>query len=313
VRSAIILAALACLIFVLGVFFLLEHEQGNGNQGKICVVCTISMIADAAQKIGGPFVNVICLMGPGIDPHLYRAKEGDVHRLASADLILYSGLHLEGKITDVLEAMKQYTTVRAVTDYIPRSQLLKIEGYEDLYDPHIWFDVTLWQQAVCAVRDALISVDCDELHQRNYIQRTVDYIHELDMVHSYVQTQAATLNPTERILVTAHDAFRYFGRAYGFQVIGLQGISTDADIGIKDIQELASCIQDHRIRAIFVESCIPRRTIQALQYAVRLRGWHVIIGDSLFSDALGDIQQQAGTYSGMIRHNIDAIVAGLKA
>ncbi len=274
------------------------------------------MITDAVKKIGGDLIDVHGLMGCGVDPHTYRATEGDVRRLASADIIFYNGLHLEGKMAELFKKMQSGTIAVAVTDAIPRTALLESDDAHTLlrqgtHDPHIWFDVQLWQHVVAKIRDTLVAVDTDEIHQLNYVQRAQSYAHELDMLHEYVLKKSAQIPQEERILVTAHDAFGYFGRAYNFQVVGLQGISTDSDISTRDIQQLVEFIITHKVPTIFVESSIPYRTLQAVQYAVQSRGWQVNIGGELFSDALDAPNTQAGTYIGMVRHNIDTIVDGL--
>jgi manganese/zinc/iron transport system substrate-binding protein len=289
-------------------FFSRKNEQKNT---KLTVVCTTSMITDAVKKIGDDLIEVHGLMGCGVDPHIYRATEGDVRRLASADIIFYNGLHLEGKMAELFKKMKSCKTTVAVTDGIPQTQLLMLPDAHNTYDPHVWFDVQLWQHVVTTIRDTLVTADPDEIHQLNYTQRAQAYLHELDMLHAYIIQKTALIPKTQRILVTAHDAFGYFGRAYNFHVVGLQGISTDSDISTRDIQQLVEFIITHKIPAIFVESSIPHRTLQAVQYAVQAGGWYVNIGGELFSDALGSPHTQAGTYIGMVRHNVDTIVNGL--
>jgi len=305
----ICIALVALLIAILSLVFLSQKNTQKNN--KLRIVCTTSMITDAVKKIGGDLIEVHGLMGCGVDPHIYRATEGDVHRLASADIIFYNGLYLEGKMAELFKKMKSSLTV-AVTDTIPQTQLLKLTDAHGMYDPHVWFDVQLWQYVVATIRDTLIAVDTDEIHHINYVERAQSYLQELAMLHEYVNKKAAQIPEAQRILVTAHDAFSYFGRAYNFQVVGLQGISTDADISTRDIQQLVEFIITHKVPTIFVESSVAHRTLHAVQYATQARGWHVNIGGELFSDALGDPHTQAGTYIGMVRHNVDSIVDGLK-
>jgi manganese/zinc/iron transport system substrate-binding protein len=251
-------------------------------------------------------------MGPGVDPHLYRATEGNMHKLMSANIIFYNGLHLEGKMADLFKQMNNYITTVAVADALKSAQLIMSPDMPGVYDPHIWFDVQLWMQVVQLIGDTLCAIDKDEVHQINYTQRTQALLHELAMLHTYVQQRIAQIPPDQRILVTAHDAFGYFGKAYGMQVIGLQGVSTDADISAKDVQNLVDVIVTRHIPAIFVESSIAHRTLMAVQDAVAARGQHVLLGDELFSDALGDSDTQAGSYIGMVRHNVDAITRALQ-
>ena len=274
------------------------------------VVTTIGMITDAVENVGGTRVDVEGLMGPGIDPHLYKASEGDLRRLERADVIFYGGLHLEAKMADVLERVGERRAVHAVTNGIPRGSLLRPQAFEGQYDPHVWFDVELWTFAVEEVRDAL--VELDPAHADLYQRNAIAYMEELLELDAYVAAQSNRIPAQRRVIITAHDAFNYFGRAYGFEVRGLQGISTAAEAGAGDVQGLARFIADNRIPAIFVESSVSPRTIQAVREAVRSRGFDVEIGGSLFSDAMGDPGTPEGTYIGMVRHNVDTIVAGLR-
>ena len=308
------------LVFVMILFVACDRQSDKANekassstgissQKPIRVVTTIGMITDIVQNVGGARVDVTGLMGPGIDPHLYKASEGDVSRLAGANLIFYNGLHLEGKMAGVLERMQDRIKTVAVTHDIDRGILLAPPEFEGAYDPHLWFDVTLWMKAVERVRDTLIEVDKDsaELYRAN----TKDYLAKLEDLHDYVTQQAKRVSPEQRVLVTAHDAFNYFGRAYGFEVRGLQGISTAAEAGTADVQALVQFIVERRIPAMFVETSVPRRSIEAVQAAVKAKGFSVEIGGQLFSDAMGASGTPEGTYIGMVRHNIDTIVASL--
>jgi manganese/zinc/iron transport system substrate-binding protein len=274
------------------------------------VVATIGMITDVVEHVGGERVRVRGLMGPGIDPHLYKASEGDLRRLERADVVFYGGLHLEAKMADVLERIGERRATQAVTDAIPRAQLIRPAGGGSQYDPHVWFDVELWRHAVEQVRDTLVELDPGSAGL--YRENAAAYLEELEELDAYVRAQAERVPPGQRVLITAHDAFGYFGEAYGFDVRGLQGISTASEAGAGDVQELARFITERRIPAIFVESSVSPRTIQAVREAVRARGFDVEIGGSLFSDAMGDAGTPEGTYVGMVRHNIDTIVEGLR-
>ena len=282
-----------------------EADSGGGVQ----VVATTGMIGDVAKRVGGEHVRVTTLMGPGVDPHLYKASEGDVRRLFRADVILYNGLHLESRMGEVLEAMDGRARVAAVAEAIPQGRLLAPPEFSGAYDPHVWFDVGLWSLTVDRVRDALIAAD--PAHAPTYLANADSLRSELADLDAYARFQAQRVPPELRVLVTAHDAFNYFGRAYGFQVRGLQGISTATEAGTADVQELAEFIARRRIPAVFIESSIPRRTVEAVQAAVRARGWNVEIGGELFSDAMGNPGTPEGTYPGMVRHNIDTIVRAL--
>jgi manganese/zinc/iron transport system substrate-binding protein len=277
--------------------------------GPIRVVTTIGMITDAVEHVGGGRVQVEGLMGPGIDPHLYKASEGDLRRLERADVIFYGGLHLEAKMADVLERIGERRATQAVTDEMPRARLLTPAQFKGQHDPHVWFDVRLWSLAVEQIRDTLVELDPGSaaLYRRN----AAAYLRELAALDAYVRRQAARVPASRRVIVTAHDAFNYFGRAYGFEVRGLQGISTASEAGAGDVQSLARMIAERRIPSIFVESSVSPRTIEAVREAVRARGFDVRIGGSLFSDAMGDPGTPEGTYVGMVRHNVDTIAAGL--
>lgn len=286
------------------------EAKGNSN-GKLNIVTTTGMIADIAKNVGGDNVQVTALMGAGVDPHLYKASEGDVRRLQEADLIFYSGLHLEAQMGEVLEKMNDFgiKTV-AVTDKIDRSFLLANPQYPDQYDPHVWFDVTMWMKAAEQVKETL--VETDPANGSEYEANAQAYLAQLEELHQYVLSRAQEVPAEKRIIITAHDAFNYFGRAYGFEVRGLQGISTEAQAGTADVQELARFIVEKQIPAIFVESSVPQRNVEAVQAAVQAQGFDVQIGGSLFSDAMGSEGTPEGTYIGMVRHNIDTIVSALK-
>lgn len=285
--------------------------QANEDlSGKLNVVTTTGMIADLARNIGGDHVEVSSLMGPGVDPHLYKASEGDVQLLQGADIIFYNGLHLEAQMGEVLERLNEFgiRTV-AVADKVDPSLLQSPPEFAGNYDPHIWFDVTLWIQAAEQVKESLAEVDPD--NAATYEANAEAYLAELEELHQYVLDQANSIPAEQRVLITAHDAFNYFGRAYGFEVRGLQGISTEAQAGTADVKALADFIVEMQIPAIFVESSVPQRNVEAVQAAVQAQGFDVKIGGSLFSDAMGTEGTPEGTYVGMVRHNIDTIVNAL--
>ncbi len=279
------------------------------SQRKIKVVATTGMIADAVKVIAQNRVLVNALMGPGVDPHLYQASAGDVTTLAAADIIFYHGLHLEAKMGDILKKMAKRQKTVAVADQISTDKLLKSPDYDDLYDPHIWFNVALWQEVVQVIRDELIALDPKS---RNYYYRnTARYLSELAQLHQNVHEQMKQIPEEKRILITAHDAFNYFSDTYGIRVVGLQGVSTESEASIKDVQRLVQVIIKHNIPAIFVETSTPKRNILAVKEAVRSQGQQVDIGGELFADALGDQGTVAGTYVGMINHNVKTILSGL--
>ena len=276
---------------------------------KIRIVCTIGMITDIVKNVGGDQVEVVGMMGPGVDPHLYKPTAKDVKRLKSAQVIFYNGLHLEAKMADVLADMSGDTKAVAVTENVDKALLLSPPEFEGQSDPHLWFDVTLWMKVVETVRDTLSELDSDS--ETIYRNNAEHYLAKLSKLHQYVKTQAARVPPEQRVLVTAHDAFNYFGKAYGFEVRGLQGISTATEAGIADVQELASFIAERRIPAIFVESSVSSRSLEAVKAAVNSKGFDVQIGGELFSDAMGNEGTPEATYIGMVRHNIETIVQAL--
>lgn len=280
------------------------------SESTLPVVATTTMLTDLAREIGGEHVAVQGLMGAGIDPHLYKPSAGDVQKMKSARLIIYNGLHLEGKMTDVFEQMKKSgIATLAVGEAIDKSRLRESADFDGNYDPHIWFNVELWMSAAQLVKEAMVTAD--PAHQEQFEKNAALYLEKLQDIHRYVQAQAEKVPPQSRVLITAHDAFGYFGKAYGFDVKGLQGISTAAEAGAADVKELAAFIAASKIRAIFVESSVPKRSIEALQEAVRARGYEVGIGGELFSDSLGEAGKPEGSYIGTIRHNIDTIVSAL--
>lgn len=276
--------------------------------GKIKVAATTGMIADLVRSIGGERVEVTSLMGPGVDPHLYKASEGDISRLANASIIFYNGLHLEGRMGDILVKMAGEKPTVAVAERIPEESLLLTE--DEVEDPHIWFDVSLWMKAAEVVRDSLI--EADPAGKAEYQANAAAYLKELETLHQYAIDQIATIPAQQRVLVTAHDAFGYFGRAYGIEVTGLQGISTATEYGLADVQNTVNLLVDRGIKAVFVESSVPKSSIEALVEGARAKGHSVSIGGELFSDAMGAEGTPEGTYLGMVRHNVDTVVKALK-
>ncbi len=278
--------------------------------GRLRVVATTTIVADLARQIGGDAVEVTALMGPGIDPHLYRASEGDVARMQQADLVLYNGLHLEGKMTEVFARMQALgRRTLAVAECVPDSLRLHASGFGGVYDPHVWMDVRRWQHAARCVAETLARMDTAQA--AFFRDRLAAYLAKLDSTDAYVRRRSALLSPERRVLITSHDAFRYFGDAYGWEVHGLLGVSTASEAGAADVQQLAEFIVARRVPAIFVESSVPERYLRALQEAVAARGFSVRLSGPLYSDALGDPGSPAGTYTGMIRTNIDTIVEAL--
>ncbi len=303
-KAPLFLGALLSILFP----NMLAAEGGDVVRGK--VVATTNIVADLVTQIAGDLVQIDAIMGPGVDPHLYKATHGDLGRLEKADVIFYNGLHLEGKMHDVLEKLGKKKRSVAVTRAIDPAALRAPPEFQGNYDPHVWFDVKLWEQTVPVVVSEL-SAAFPNL-QQSFHTNGERYRKELHELESWIHEHLALVPPEQRLLLTAHDAFGYFGHAYGIEVKGLQGISTAGEIGLRDVTSLVDLVIQRKTKAIFVESSVPRRFIEALQEGVRARGGSVAIGGELYSDALGEKAGPAGTYAGMIRHNVATIVNALK-
>ena len=281
------------------------------DNGKLNVVTTTSMITDLVKNIGGDSINIQGLMGSGVDPHLYKASEGDVSKLVNADIIFYNGLHLEGKLVEVFEKMGSASkTPIALANELDKKTLIGSDYFASNYDPHVWFDIDYFKQFAYKVTSILS--EKDPKNASVFEANKTKYISELDRLQNKVKSVIETLPKEKRILVTAHDAFNYFGKAYDFEVVGLQGLSTATEAGVQDVQKIATFIIDKQIKAIFVESSVPKRTIEALQAAVKSKGHDVEIGGTLYSDALGNAGTIEGTYIGMFDYNVKTIVDALK-
>lgn len=286
------------------------NNSNKNNNGKLNVVTTTTMITDLVQNIGGDSINLQGLMGSGVDPHLYKASEGDVSKLTNADVIFYSGLHLEGKLVDVFEKMNRTNTTIALAEVLDKNKLIGSEYFASNYDPHIWFNIRYWKQLTTYLTQELSKLD--PKNAAYFEKNNIEYLQKLDVLESEIKNTISTLPQEKRILVTAHDAFNYFGEAYGFEVVGLQGLSTATEAGVQDVQNLAKLIIDKKVKAIFIESSVPKRTIEALQQAVLAQGFQVEIGGTLYSDALGNSGTKEGTYFGMFEYNVNTIVNALQ-
>lgn len=306
-------ALVLALVLALALVLLLASCEGAAEaspKGKPLVVATTGMVADLARNIGGDSVEVKALMGPGVDPHLYKATQGDLQRLQQADLILYNGLHLEGKMGEVLEKLARLKSVVAVARSIDSTRLLQDPVYASAYDPHIWFDVSLWAQATEAVSEALVAVDPEG--RAYYEANAAGYRQDLLKLHEWVREAVQEIPAERRILITAHDAFNYFGEAYGVEVRGLQGISTLSEFGLKDRVDLVNFLVERQIKAVFVETSVSKKNINSIVEGCRQRGHEIVIGGNLYSDAMGEPGTEEGTYEGMVRANVTTVVASLK-
>ena len=285
-------------------------ETDKKIDGKLNIVTTTTMITDLVKHIGKDSVSVQGLMGSGVDPHLYKASEGDVSKLTGADVVFYSGLHLEGKLVDVFEKMGRNSKTIALAEVLDKKELIGSEYFASNYDPHIWFNIEYWKQITGYLVEELSKLDPE--NASFYQDNKTEYLKQLDALEDEVRKKIATLPAEKRVLVTAHDAFNYFGEEYGFEVVGLQGLSTATEAGVQDVQKLAKLIIDKNVKSIFVETSVPKRTIEALQQAVNSKDYDVQIGGTLFSDALGNAGTDEGTYIGMFRYNVNTIVDALK-
>ncbi|MBV2358998.1 zinc ABC transporter substrate-binding protein [Thalassococcus sp. CAU 1522] len=280
-------------------------------QSPISVIATTGMIADAATAIAGDKADVRALMGPGVDPHGYRQTRSDIAAMARADVVLWNGLYLEAQLEDFLTELASRTRVVAVAEAAPADKLLRHVDYEGRADPHLWMVPGLWRFAVERVRDTLIEAAPD--HADTFAANAEAYLAELDAVGTYAADILSRVPQEARVLVTAHDAFGYFGREYGFEVEGIQGISTESEAGLQRIGELVGMLAARKIGAVFVESSVSDRNIRALIEGARARGHEVTIGGELFSDAMGAPGTYEGTLVGMLDHNATTIARALGA
>jgi manganese/zinc/iron transport system substrate-binding protein len=292
------------------------RPAADGPGDKLHVVCTTGQVADMLRKIGGEHVYVEGLMGPGVDPHLFTAVPADTRKLNAADVVFYSGLHLEGRLAGLLEKLQKRKPVYAVTEDIQRRHeqgeplLREVAGSQGHYDPHVWFDVSLWSKCARYAADRLIAEDPD--HEEDYRANADAYIAELEALDRECREELAQIPKPQRVLVTAHDAFGYFGDAYDVEVHGQQGISTASEADLATVNALVDLLVSRKIKAVFVESSIPQRNIQSLVEACATRGHKLVVGGELYSDAMGPEGTPEGTYVGMVRHNLRTIVEALK-
>lgn len=281
----------------------------SGDGSPIAVVATVGMVADVVRNVGGERVKVNQLMGPGVDPHLYKVSRDDVLAITRGDLVFYSGLMLEGKMIDTLEKIGRSKPVYAVAEQLDPEYLLQPDELAGHHDPHVWMDASAWAQTVDVVADALAAHDPQ--HAEEYRQRAAAYREEIAELHQYGLDRIASIPAGRRTLITSHDAFNYFGRAYGLEVIGVQGLSTESEAGLQQINRLVDLLVERQISAVFVESSVPQKNIRSLIDGAAARGHTVGIGGELFSDAMGPSGTYEGTYIGMLDHNITRVTRAL--
>lgn len=294
-----------CLIFTA-----CKNQKDEDRSGRLNILATTGMIEDAIKNIVKDSADVEALMGPGVDPHLYKATQGDLKKLQVANIIFYNGLHLEGKMTEIFHSLSRRKPVLPVSSGVPDEMLNSSEQFQGTYDPHIWFDVSIWKYAVEEISKNLQQIDTT--NRGFYKQNTEEYLQKLDSLHKAVANEISKIPEEQKVLITAHDAFGYFGEAYDIEVRGLQGISTMSDYGLRDITDLVKFIIERNIKAIFVETSVSERSINAVIEGCREKGHEVRIGGSLYSDAMGEEGTFEGTYIGMVSSNVQKIVDALK-
>jgi manganese/zinc/iron transport system substrate-binding protein len=297
------------IVLVLSINACTSTNETNGKL-KIVAVGTTGMIADAIGNIVGEKGEVQVLMGSGVDPHLYKVTQGDLQKLQNADLVFYNGLHLEGKMSEVLEKLSKKKNVIAVSDGINKNRIRMLDDKGTVKDPHIWFNVALWKEAVLFASKELQKAD--SVNHEFYKSNTLNFVNQLDSLDEWIKAEINTIPVQNRLLITAHDAFGYFGEAYGIEVKGLQGISTVSDYGLNDVTALVNLISGRKIKAIFIETSVSDKSIKAVVEGCQAKGHQVIIGGTLYSDAMGQAGTPEGTYIGMVKSNVTKIVKALK-
>lgn len=285
-------------------------SQTEPANNKLTIVATTGMIGDALRIIAGDSATVISLMGPGVDPHLYKPTQRDIQALSDADIIFYNGLHLEGKMGEIMHQMAESKSVVAISDGIDVSELHENENFQGNYDPHIWFNTRIWIEAVKHAETKLVAED--PKNSTYYHENATTYLDNLTKLDEWVQAQMQLIPDSQRVLITAHDAFGYFGSEYGAEVRGLQGLSTAAEYGLKDVTNLVDFIVGRSIKSVFIESSVSDKSLRAVIEGCAAKGHTVRIGGTLFSDAMGEVGTEEGTYIGMVKHNVNTIVDALK-
>ena len=305
-RGVWLTAALALLLVAV-----LAAPASVGAEPAYRIVATTGQVADLARNVAGERAEVTGLLGEGVDPHLYKLTRSDIAKLMGADLVLYSGLLLEGKMTDALVRVANAgKPVYAVTEALDEGEdLLEPAQFAGQYDPHVWMDAGLWAKAAEGLRDRLS--DYDPEGASAYAANTEAYLEELRKLDGYVRRVLGSIPEAARVMVTAHDAFNYFGRAYGLEVLGIQGISTESQAGLREIEALVGLLVERRVPAVFAETSVSERNLRALMEGAAARGHRVVLGGKLFSDAMGAPGTYEGTYIGMLDHNATTVALAL--
>ena len=303
-KLALVLAVLCmtAMVFAAG-------AKEKADDGKMDVVATSTMIHDLVKVIGGDRINTVGLVGVGVDPHLYQATAGDVTKMNDADVVVYNGLHFEGRMGEIFASLtEQGKNIICIEDSIPVELIQK--DPEGAPDPHIWWNMTIWTGATKHIAAELAKFD--PANADYYLANADAYLVELELLDAYIINRVAEIPETQRILITAHDAFEYFASSYGFTVKGVQGISTETEAATSDVRELANFIVENNIKAMFVETSVSSKTIEAVQSAVKAQGSEVVIGGTLYSDSLGDESTNTETFIKTYKSNVDTIANALK-
>ncbi|MCT4624349.1 MAG: zinc ABC transporter substrate-binding protein [Schleiferiaceae bacterium] len=298
-----------CWILSIGLLFLMGCESTLDETNSKNVVCTTNILANTVRQLLPDDIDVVSLMGPGVDPHLYKAGQGDLEILQEAGIIIENGLHLEGKMAEVFKKLQKYKPVISASDGIEKGELIQIE--KEVYDPHIWFDVQMWKMSSKLLSERLALEFPDRSEE---ISRRSDFwASKLDSLHLWIRKEIEQLPKNRRVLVTAHDAFSYFGRAYGIEVKGLQGISTQSEYGLKDVSDLVDYLAENKVPAVFVETSVSEKSLVAVIEGCKRKNHNVIIGGQLYSDALGGKEEPGDNYKNMVSHNVKTIVGALNS
>ncbi|RFB14868.1 manganese transporter [Bacillus sp. HNG] len=304
---SLFILGLAIIVSLMGCASSETQTNEESTNEAIQIVTTIAQIGQPMQIIGGDRVEVISLMGPGVDPHLYQATQGDISKLQNADMILYSGLNLEGRMGEIFEKLKESKRILAIGESVDKDRLLKDAG--GAIDPHIWFDLDLWKDALESATEELKQYSPEDADY--FEQNKQTYFTKIDELKAEAISKMSSIPKEQRVLVTAHDAFGYFGRMYDIEVVGLQGLSTEDEVGLSDIQSTVDLLFEKKVPSVFVESSINQNSIKAVIEGAAKKGLDVKLGGELFSDAMGKAGTEEGTYLGMYRHNVNTVYDGL--
>ncbi|WP_170425715.1 metal ABC transporter solute-binding protein, Zn/Mn family [Ruegeria arenilitoris] len=297
--------------FLAALAFIVATPIAAWAEAPLKVVATTGMIADAARQVGGDQVDVKGLMGPGVDPHAYRQTRSDIVAMTRADLILWNGLYLEAQMEEFFHDLARKRSVVAVAEGLDKSRLRAHDDYADKFDPHVWMSPALWRDVVVEVQNALTQARPEAADV--FAANAANHLAEIDALKAYADQALSAVPENNRVLVTAHDAFGYFGAEHGYEVMGIQGISTQSEAGLNRIGELVDTLVDKQLKAVFVESSVSDRSMRALIEGAATKGHDVAIGGELYSDAMGEPGTYEGTYVGMLDHNITVIAGALGA